>query len=538
MRAARATGSSPRTDSAHPEEQLLPPEVALPPIDKGQTVGRITPLEVSVNGAPVTVIHVGVKPLHAARIELEFHTSRTTFQLDATIDARRFDGSHHSLTIPGFDCKDEGASLTKHLRNPEPVGDQLNLLVQEIELPRLPKEVEQLHLRLILPSKTRLRTIRNTQVATSKGFGDSYGWGAAEEHQLPELDFLIYTTAAAFADDLLPLRSHYISRGLARAGFKVGFVPSSKCEMISEVVPNLIQIPFHDLPQLLPKIARQRRRGVLLLSSKPDVHSIRLLESLALSGWKTLYEVRDDMEAMSQKGMSQYYSLEFERYIARRAAKVVCVSDPLKWKMEALGVASANVLTSSNGVDDGLLNDFLLDAREILLEPKDARIVYFGHMFTQRFDLDLVNQLARRLPAHKIELFGIGADPKAFEENENVVLRGFTTIDEFLRQARGASVGIMPFKDDRLTFSLSPLKYPQYLAAGLKVVTTDVHQLRGKPLCFSEQEHFEDNVRAALEYQITTQDVSEVTAYLESHRWNGVVDTYSKFHRELSGAEG
>lgn len=522
-----ATKSAVEAIGSHSDDETAV-EVTVNPISigPGESLNRIKPMAVWVNGTQVAILHLAGKPLHAECVSLVFRTTRSTFKLELRVEANRFDGSCESISIPDFNETDSGCVLEKHLRDPTPVGGGLQSLTQKVEIPRLAVEVQDLVLRVGLPSKTYLHSVSCETIPTALTF-KSQGDGCLDIGlELPELDYLIYTTASAFTDELLPLRSHYIARGLASNGVKVGYIPSSRCDEITEVETGLYQIPFARMAQLLPLLAAQAKPGTLLLSSKPDVYALRALEHLNLGGWRSIYEVRDDMEAMNRRGMSQYYSTEFEKYLANHVSKIVCVSAPLAWKMESLRASSGSIRISGNGIEDDRVERFLLDADELLLEPKNQRIVYFGHMFPQRFDVDLLKEIAVSFPEHALDLYGVGADGAIFAEHENVKAHGFVTIDEFLRLARGACVGLLPFHNNPLTFSLSPLKYPQYLLAGLKIASSDVFALRGAPLCFTKKENFLENLNDALAYEVTHQDVQDVRRTLLSMRWSEVVAGY------------
>jgi glycosyltransferase involved in cell wall biosynthesis len=113
------------------------------------------------------------------------------------------------------------------------------------------------------------------------------------------------------------------------------------------------------------------------------------------------------------------------------------------------------------------------------LEGLPKPIIGFWGLIHEWIDIDLIHYAATRRPEWSFVLIGkAGVDCSALKQLPNVYLlgvRSYTTLPAF---AKGFSVGIMPFKINRLTENVNPIKLREYLAAGLPVVSTPLEEAR------------------------------------------------------------
>ncbi len=120
-------------------------------------------------------------------------------------------------------------------------------------------------------------------------------------------------------------------------------------------------------------------------------------------------------------------------------------------------------------------------ARERIGEPPDQvaipspRIGYAG-VIDERIDLSLIAGVAAARPGWQIVLLGPTAkiDPAAIPSAENIHRLGKKDYSELPAYLSGWGVGWMPFALNDATRYISPTKTPEYLAAGLPVVSTSI----------------------------------------------------------------
>lgn len=103
------------------------------------------------------------------------------------------------------------------------------------------------------------------------------------------------------------------------------------------------------------------------------------------------------------------------------------------------------------------------------------RLGFFG-VIDERMDIDLVAALAARRPDWQFVMIGPTAklDPAALPQADNLYWFGgrpYTALPEYLGNW---DLGVMPFAMNEHTRFISPTKTPEFLAAGLPVVSTPV----------------------------------------------------------------
>ena len=259
-----------------------------------------------------------------------------------------------------------------------------------------------------------------------------------------------------------------------------------------------------------------------MCSSKCDTIAYRAVSIAKSKGLKVVYEVRDNMEAMSKFGFAKYYDTLIEVEIARMSDIVVCVSEPLRQKLTAWGIESSKIHVLPNGCTENerRMHD---DIRRNPPRNRRKRAVYFGHMFPSRFDYELVSFLAETFAEYHFALYGPGL-AKRRQLPANVSHEGQVEHFEFFLRERDSDIGLLPFAMNDMTFALSPLKLGQYYALGLKVVSSDIFQIRDAPLVFSDgSQSFFENFAQAAAYEPTVDDRDAVADYMKINSWSNVV---------------
>lgn len=159
-----------------------------------------------------------------------------------------------------------------------------------------------------------------------------------------------------------------------------------------------------------------------------------------------------------------------EHQLARRADWVVAASSPLGLKFSELG---PRLRIARNALSD-LHQDPACD--EGVDAPSPWVFGYVGSI-ARWFDWGAVEQVAALHPEARIRLYG-PLETSAPRLPANVELRGaiphekvYTTLSEF-------TAGLIPFKVDPLTEFVDPVKYYEYRAMGLPVLSTRFGEMR------------------------------------------------------------
>lgn len=123
-------------------------------------------------------------------------------------------------------------------------------------------------------------------------------------------------------------------------------------------------------------------------------------------------------------------------------------------------------------------------ARGAVNEPSDQasigrpRIGFFG-VIDERFDADLVASLADLKPDWQLVMVGpvVKIDPETLPRRPNIHWLGSKHYRDLPRYLSGWDAGVMPFAINEATRYISPTKTPEFLAAGLPVVSTPVRDV-------------------------------------------------------------
>jgi UDP-galactopyranose mutase len=114
-------------------------------------------------------------------------------------------------------------------------------------------------------------------------------------------------------------------------------------------------------------------------------------------------------------------------------------------------------------------------------EPADQahlpqpRIGFFG-VIDERMDLDLLADVADRRPAWQLVLLGpvLKIDPATLPRRPNLHWLGMKSYPDLPAYLAGWDAGLMPFALNEATRFISPTKTPEFLAAGVPLVSTPV----------------------------------------------------------------
>jgi UDP-galactopyranose mutase len=106
------------------------------------------------------------------------------------------------------------------------------------------------------------------------------------------------------------------------------------------------------------------------------------------------------------------------------------------------------------------------------------RLGYAG-VIDERLDIDLIHQLSESRPSWQIVMLGpvVKIDPKSLPRRNNLHWLGMKDYRDLPQYFAGWDVGLLPFAMNDSTRFISPTKTPEYLAAGLQVVSTPIRDV-------------------------------------------------------------
>lgn len=173
------------------------------------------------------------------------------------------------------------------------------------------------------------------------------------------------------------------------------------------------------------------------------------------------------------------------RYVARRARKMVVVTEGQKRMYEQKGVDPSKIIAVPNGVDVESFahTESKEAARARLSIPPDTFVALYVGAFGGWKGTDTLFEAAALLPEH-IQVVAIGGYPKQVtamkEKHPRVLFLGERPYRELADNLAAADVCVLPNtgKDPVSVNFTSPLKLLAYMAAGKPVVASDLPSVR------------------------------------------------------------
>jgi len=120
-------------------------------------------------------------------------------------------------------------------------------------------------------------------------------------------------------------------------------------------------------------------------------------------------------------------------------------------------------------------------ARGVKQDPADQasipypRLGFFG-VIDERMDVELVGEVADLRPDWQLVMIGpvVKIDPATLPQRPNIHWLGGKAYQELPQYLSGWNIGFMPFALNESTKFISPTKTPEFLAAGVPVVSTPI----------------------------------------------------------------
>ena len=195
-----------------------------------------------------------------------------------------------------------------------------------------------------------------------------------------------------------------------------------------------------------------------LVIGRPSLLALQLIQETRPS--LSCYDAMDDFPEFYHGAAHAFHRrIEFE--IAHKVDQILVSSTTLQEKFKLHNLSAELV---RNGIN----------VSHTASRPKfDGRRI-FGYIGTigAWFDWDLIIRMARALPEIQFDLIGPEIVPSKGRLPRNVFCPGECASEDVPHALQRFSAGIIPFKINRLTASVDPIKYYEYRTAGLPVIST------------------------------------------------------------------
>lgn len=275
----------------------------------------------------------------------------------------------------------------------------------------------------------------------------------------------------------------------------------------------LHRVFWHRIFRRVGAIAREHDPALLVIG-KPSVMALALIQA---GRWSTVvYDAMDDFPAFFS-GMSRWAMAKRQQGIVRAVSELWVSSAPLYHGLEA-------VRADARLVPNGLAAEALADLYRL---PGGEKPI-FGYVGTiaDWFDWRWIFRLAEESTTSEIRLIGPVHTAVPALLPGNIRMLGPCDHQTALRHMQGFDVGLIPFVKSRLTAAVDPIKYYEYKALGLAVLSTDFGQMsyrRGEWGVYLSDggRELSSTARMALDY---VADRAKVDAFRRDVDWDHVFD--------------
>lgn len=247
--------------------------------------------------------------------------------------------------------------------------------------------------------------------------------------------------------------------------------------------------------RLLREAAEFASRGDCVLGvGKPCALTLALMKALEYQ-W-SFYDAMDDFP-LFHSGLSRKSMVRREQLIANRVADVFVSSSFLAEKFFGGPAPVTGILNACN--------PDILPVSPKASSAAEQVIGYIGSM-GDWFDWECVFALALAVPSCEIRLVGPHLVPPPEKRPRNVKLFPACRHEEVGRYLGQFNVGLIPFRKTPLTQGVDPIKYYEYRAAGLPVLSTGFGEMalrKGEPGVFILEDFCEPAaaIQSALSFQ-------------------------------------
>jgi len=253
---------------------------------------------------------------------------------------------------------------------------------------------------------------------------------------------------------------------------------------------------------------------------KPSELALQVLSGVG--NVHSFYDAMDNFPAF-YSGISQLSMYTREKKVAKCVSKILVSSSALKARFK-------KYLDKVVPVFNACSTESLPSVESL---PYNSERLILGYVGTigQWFDWPLVIALARQNPTACVRLIGPVFTPSPELLPDNIDLLPACSHTEAIHSMSYFSVGLIPFKRNELTASVDPIKYYEYRALGLPIMTTFFGQMsyRGDEsgvFFMNKNSNLKEIVDKALKYE---QNMAELKEFRECNGWESRFDDIGIF---------
>jgi glycosyltransferase involved in cell wall biosynthesis len=198
--------------------------------------------------------------------------------------------------------------------------------------------------------------------------------------------------------------------------------------------------------------------------------------TLRLLGAPVVYDCVDDHSAYP--GLLDKATVNrLEARTADIASAVIATNETIATKFPS---HEGKLSLIQNGVDHELFAVPAMAWLDTLTTlPRQHKFLYVGAMH-EWFDVQTLGAVAAAYPDYEIDCFGEALPVVRSElaDHPNIAFKGTLSQAAIAQEAPQYGVALIPFRESPLTLGVDPLKFYEYVSAGLPVVSSTIYALR------------------------------------------------------------
>lgn len=303
---------------------------------------------------------------------------------------------------------------------------------------------------------------------------------------------------------------------------------SQKSENVTVFTPHLP----HELSESEQIALQKTLLDELLITEQADDYTCWYYTPMALqftSHLNPVLTVYDCMDELAAFKFAPQQLKDLERTLFDRADVVFTGGNSL---YEAKKDRHSNVHAFPSSIDKAHFGS----ARHITDDPNDQehipypRIGFFG-VIDERFDIELIREVAGHKPEWQFIVIGpvVKIDPNTLPQGSNIHYLGSKSYSELPAYLSGWQIATIPFALNESTKFISPTKTPEYLAAGIPVISAPINDVvhpyadEGLVQIANDAETFIKEAEQLLTIQDDSTWLAQVDAFLEFNSWDDTV---------------
>ena len=265
------------------------------------------------------------------------------------------------------------------------------------------------------------------------------------------------------------------------------YTPFSLLPYLKLMILDNLWFAKHSLNFTLPSL-----KNILFKAGFSTV-DVLFVNNIKLISIIDLIEIKDQIITRISDNFSGFSHnpaniLELEKFVVKKSDSVFCTTNNL---LEKIKFINKNSHLLPNGVDYQKFAGFHDEPDELKKIP-GKKVIYVGTI-SNWFDFELLASASEEMQDLSFVIIGpiYTKDVDIFNKNKyrNIYYLGPRNYDLIPNYLSNCDCGIIPFKVNKLTNDVSPIKMFEYFAAGLPIVSSGISQV--KP--FSEAVYIYNN---------------------------------------------